>query len=286
MTTLSTPKSCQDALSSIEAHISSLANSRWQLHEEAIPQDIQTVTGTFKGSRIRLHTRLLKGTSAHVQRCHIARGSSEDNVFQSLTVLGIPSNEGANPLFALDAVAFLGKFAIVALDLPGGDLSLPKGSLGELDCARTSMLSSGEERDTPSFLHGLTSRHLVLMRGGANTPQALEETAHLYLNRWSRSLEAETQAVPGSGQQSARFCRSYMQAMHKNKKETKALASLFGHEWARTFLAEFFFNPALLDTSGKASIDDISDIPELVAKGEMRAPLFGKRLEPPQLDHD
>lgn len=247
MIALSTPKSCQDALSSIEAHISSLANSRWQLHEEAIPRDIQTVTGTFKGSPIRLHTRLLKGTSAHVQRCHIARGSSEDNVFQSLTVLGIPSSTGAHPLIALDAVAFLGKFAIVALDLPGGDLSPPQESLGELGRARTSMLSSGEVRDTPPFLHGLTSRHLVLMRGGANTPQVLEETARLYLNCWSRSLEAEAQAFPGSGRHDVRFCRNYMQAMHKNKKETKALASLFGHKWARAFLADYFFNPALLD---------------------------------------
>jgi hypothetical protein len=219
-----------------------------RMRARLVPGSIARVEGAWSGKPIVLETTLYEGHGG-LRRLHLARGRG---AMESLTVLGLPDPKTARPVFAADIVAFRDHFAVVFLDLcTVGITSTFKASEAAL-LARSQLMVASIPREVPPFCDGVLSDLALLVReaqpgadrmeGPSEAPQRLAACFCFFLAAFTDIVAAE--AAPAAGEAAQ---RDFLRRMGENKKEAKALAKLFGDEWASDFLGRYFFAMPELD---------------------------------------
>lgn len=205
------------------------------------PEELLHVTGCWAGTPLQLDTQIHVG-EGFLQRLQVAVVRSPGDAMSALTAVLVPSPDLAAPIFGCDLVAFRGKFVICALDLSGGELS--DEDTARLTIARQQLRASATPREVPDFAKGCFSEHAAIVgEDAAPLDDALPVAFDAYLSCFEQRL-ARSAVRPWSVGRAEHG--RFFAAMRANKRESRAMARLFGECWATRYFESLFFADALL----------------------------------------
>lgn len=210
----------------------------WGLGERPLPPSFATAHGSFGENAVRLDSWVWEGEHPTLQRVALALGSSPNGAFSSLTALVIPRPDQDLPLLAADIVAFRGRFVVAVVDLCcPGDKVLPD----RVEHPRSALLDRAEPRVLPTSFRDALSPTAVCVR---EAEQPIGEELGTLWEAYLRHFESLrlVSVPPVSASARAQLHEDFMETLRLNKRESRALASLFGQPWAQAYLTEHFFS--------------------------------------------
>ena len=227
----------------INEFVESRVLSRFALSRLAVPADVQHRRSRRGDGEIVLEFDVHVGAGP-VSRVHRARTAASDGSFSSLTLLALPRPGAALPALAVDLVGARDRFIIAVLDLaPVAGACLPVGpSTADLASARASLAAAGKTGEAPEFLRELAVDHFTVVRQA--DPEAVAKAAEVYCDAFAAIADnpGEVDRVEAAATQ-----RRYMRRLQENEREHRALAGLFGADWAQRFLVDWMFSVSAVD---------------------------------------
>ncbi len=224
----------------LRATLSPLA-VRYQMAPLRAPSELLHAMGCWGQAPVRIDTEISLG-EGFLSRLQVAVVRSEDDAMAGLTAVAVPSPDLASPIFGCDLVAFRGRFVLCALDLSGGELS--DEDAARLTIARQRLATCANPRNVPDFARSCFSEHASVVSEADRPldealPQAFDAFLACFEHRLARS--ALRPWAVGEAEQAR-----YFAAMRSNKRESKAMAKLFGAAWAERYFSELFFADAVV----------------------------------------
>lgn len=193
--------------------------------------------GTVGRARVTLHTARYRGRGA-LAELRLAWTTSEAGAMASLTALALPRPEVDHGVFAADLVAFGGRLRFVAID-PDATGTEPAAT-GPEELQHFAELLRPIE--LPPHLAAPFSSQAAIGRGdeAGRASQALAPAYRAALRHFTHALGAASRRPHAEGWNAQ---RQLVDALQRNKREGRVLASIFGEAWSDRYLRDHFLAP-------------------------------------------
>lgn len=204
-----------------------------------IPMEHARHVGALGASELTISTVVWTGRRA-LERLQIAQVSSTDDAMSSLTVVAMPSPSAPGPLFAADLVAFRGALGLAILDVHPLAEPLSDGARGALLRHRDVAMSVADARPWGDAHESPFSDLSVFAAPRPGGTEGIAAAYRGFLDAFVDELGARARDADAAAARLAAR-RRYLDALAGAKRQSRALARLFGQAWTDDYFDRLFF---------------------------------------------